>query len=763
MSTTTSPSPQQQSQDAPQTSTSHTTELASPESSKCCGKPISTTTTTSTSTPPQPPKHPLDPLTAAEIQHVISVIRRDIGDILEGEGGEQGRKKFRFNTVTLHEPPKAEFLLWQESGGVTPVRRVAEVVAVDRVGGVYDGLVEIDGEEEEGKVLVWECLKGVQPMLTMEDLVATEGWVRRDERVIELCGGLGIGRGMMGGVCCDPWTIGHDERFGNTVRLQQALMYYRPTPNSNQYAFPLDFTPIINTETHEIIHIDIPKVRRPLNLQPSDYTPDSIPGGYRPRSELKPINITQPEGVSFRLNGNSLEWQKWSLHVGFNHREGIVLSNIVYNDNQHDPTHATAGPTIARPIFYRLSLAEMVVPYGNPEFPHHRKHAFDLGEYGAGYMTNSLTLGCDCKGAISYLPFHHVTSSGAAATIPNAVCLHEEDTGILFKHTDFRDGSVVVTRGRKLVVSQVFTAANYEYAIYWSLHLDGTVMLEVKLTGVLNTYPIAEGEETQGWGTRVHPGVNAHNHQHLFCLRINPSIDGYGRTTTVVQVDSERSPVPVGQEGNIYGNGFRARKTRYTTVREAQADYDGSTTRTWDMVNEGKLHPYSGNPVGYKLVSRECPPLLPAEGGLVWKRAGFARRTVFVTRYKDHQLYPAGRHVPQTSGEGWEEADGLPRWVRETAGESVEREDVVLWHTFGVTHFPAPEDFPVMPAEGFSLLLRPRNFFLRNPALDVRPSYVSTSESVRREREEREGGVAVKGANTEGVVDEMSRLAVEAS
>ena len=112
----------------------------------------------------------------------------------------------------------------------------------------------------------------------------------------------------------------------------------------------------------------------------------------------------------------------------------------------------------------------LLFPSGNPEHPHQRKHAFDLGEYGAGYMTNSLTLGCDCKGSIHYLDADFPARDGSVRTIKNAVCIHEEDSGILFKHSDFRDDSTIVTRARKLIVQQIFTAANYEYAIQvWSL------------------------------------------------------------------------------------------------------------------------------------------------------------------------------------------------------------------------------------------------------------------------------------------------------
>lgn len=175
------------------------------------------------------------------------------------------------------------------------------------------------------------------------------------------------------------WTIGYDERFGSEVRLQQALMYYRPHVDDCQYAFPLDFCPIINTHTKEVIHIDVPSVRRPVNTIPSNYMPADIEkeGGYR--KDIAPLNIIQPSGVSFTMDGREISWQNFKLHIGFNYKEGIVLNNVRFDDHGK-----------IRPLFYRISLAEMVVPYGNPEHPHQRKHAFDLGEYGGGYMTNSL-------------------------------------------------------------------------------------------------------------------------------------------------------------------------------------------------------------------------------------------------------------------------------------------------------------------------------------------------------------------------------------
>ncbi|KAK4236017.1 copper amine oxidase [Achaetomium macrosporum] len=667
--------------------------------------------------------HPFDPLNLSEIETAIATVKKAHGDVF-------------FNVVSLQEPRKAEMTAWLTAPDTAPrPKRVADVVVIAPGGKVYDGLVDF----AETKITKWELLDGEQPIITMEELQLVEHVVRKDPRVIEQCKISGIPPEDMDKVYCDPWTIGYDERFGSSVRLQQALMYYRPDIDNCQYQYPLDFCPIYDTDKGEIIAIDIPKARRPLSKAPAlDYHPAAVEarGGYR--QDLKPINITQPEGVSFRMTGREIEWQNWKFHIGFNYREGIVLNNITYSDNG-----------TVRPIFYRLSLAEMVVPYGNPEHPHQRKHALDQGEYGAGYMTNSLSLGCDCKGSIHYLDAHFPTRSGGLRTIKNAICIHEEDAGILFKHTDFRDESVIVTRGRKLIIQQIFTAANYEYVVAWIFHQDGTIQPEIKLTGILNTYAMDREEDTLGWGTQVYPGVNAHNHQHLFCLRIDANVDGPNNTVFVS--DAVPSDAPVGSPENYYGNAFYNRRTKLATAGEAMTDYNGATSRTWEIANTNRLNPFSRKPVSYKLVSREVPGLLPKEGSLVWKRAPFARHAVHVTPYHDDQLYPAGKHVPQTSGS---KRLGLAAWTGPGhENDSIDNTDIVLWHTFGVTHFPSPEDFPVMPAEPMTLLLRPRNFFAGNPVMDVPPSFVSLPSQVKNKDQNGHGN------GWKGLVDATSTLA----
>ena len=155
-----------------------------------------------------------------------------------------------------------------------------------------------------------------------------------------------------------------------------------------------------------------------------------VPGPWKgePRTDLKPLHITQPEGASFTLDGTELRWQNWSMRLGFNYREGPVIYQVAYDDHG-----------VRRDIAYRMSFAEMVVPYRDPTFDHYRRTAYDIGEWGLGFMATSLELGCDCLGEILYVDAVLHDAAGAPYEIKNAICLHEEDNAVLWKHDDAGD------------------------------------------------------------------------------------------------------------------------------------------------------------------------------------------------------------------------------------------------------------------------------------------------------------------------------------
>ena len=178
----------------------------------------------------------------------------------------------------------------------------------------------------------------------------------------------------------------------------------------------------------------------------------------------------------------------------------------------------------------------------------YRKNAFDLGEYGVGMMANSLALGCDCLGTIHYFDGHLSDSQGRVVTIKNAICLHEEDFGMLWKHTDWRTNQSEARRSRRLAVSMIATVGNYDYGFYWYFYQDGTIQMEVKLTGIMNTMALKPGESPR-YGTEVAPRLNAPNHQHFFNARLDLDIDGEANTAQEVNTLSvpRRSRKPARQ------------------------------------------------------------------------------------------------------------------------------------------------------------------------------------------------------------------------
>jgi len=324
-------------------------------------------------------------------------------------------------------------------------------------------------------------------------------------------------------------------------------------------------------------------------------------------------------------------------------------------------------------------------------------------------MANSLKLGCDCLGEIYYFDAVLATEQGDPYTVEHAICMHEEDYGILWKHNDMHGGTNEVRRSRRLVVSFIATVGNYEYGFYWYLYLDGNIQLEVKLTGIVSPMAVAPGE-VPPFANMIAPGLAAPHHQHLFSARLDFDLDG--TANSVYEVEAEI--IPPGPD-NPWKNAFRPKATRLDTEQAAKRDMNAATSRTWRIVNEGSRNRL-GNPVAYKLIpTMSTPTMLADPDSSVGRRAGFARHNLWVTPYAPDERRAAGEYPNQSKG-----GDGLPAWT--AADRSIVDTDVVVWYTFGVTHFVRPEDWPVMPVEYTGFLLSPYGFFDRNPTLDLPPS-----------------------------------------
>ena len=462
-------------------------------------------------------RHPLEPLTADEVEAASRIAREERG--LDAST--------RFVYVSLKEPSKQAVLAGTE------VAREAELLLWDRARRVA---VEATVSLTEGSVTAWQDHPGILPPITFEDFIAVDQVVKQDPRWQEGMRKRGVTD--LDHVLLDAWSVGYNgpQDDPSQGRFARPLTWVRDGSDSeNGYARPveglivkvdLDEMRVVEVEDHGVV---------PIPPRAGNYTAQGItsPNNYPtfprgPRTDLQPVEITQPAGRSFTVDGHEISWQKWRLRIGFNPREGLTLHTVTYRDGDQE-----------RPILYRASLTEMFVPYGDPAPTHHRKNVFDMGEYGLGPMTNSLELGCDCLGDIQYFDGVINDQDGHPQTITNAVCLHEEDAGMLWKHTDYHTGEVEMRRSRRLVISTVATVGNYEYGFFWYLTQDGSIEYEIKLSGVISNGAVAPGVRPR-YGTLVAPQVYGPNHQHFFAMRLDMMVDG--ERNSVVECDSEALP-----------------------------------------------------------------------------------------------------------------------------------------------------------------------------------------------------------------------------
>ncbi|OCB58483.1 tyramine oxidase [Mycobacterium vulneris] len=632
--------------------------------------------------------YPLDPLSADEFRAVAAILRREHG---VGEG-------WRVASVELVEPSKAELADF-DGGGATPARRAA-VICLDRsANATYKGVVSLTDDRVEN----FDHVPGVQANFTVDEFVECDEVLRRHPDVIAALAKRGITD--LDNVFMDTWTYGdavappeyRDRRIG------WSDTWYKQAAGANPYAHPVSgLHCVIDINSMEVLRVENNAGDGSSPGMPDvmgEYVPHHIPDRIRSasrREPLKPLNITQPDGPSFTLDGNLLQWQNWSLRVGFNHREGMTLHSLRYRDGEAN-----------RSVAQRMSFAEMVVPYRDSSVDHFRRTAFDIGEWGLGFMTTSLELGCDCLGEIRYLDAVLHDSKGEPYTITNAICIHEEDNAVLWKHVD-HDAGAEVRRMRRLTLSFHVTVANYEYLVYWRLYQDGNIECEVRATGIMVTTPFLAGPTPKN-GTLVDERTYAPFHQHFLIARLDLDIDGPDNTVYMTESYAE----PIGPD-NPYGLSLVVHNQALRTEQEGKQDVSFATQRAWKVVNTNVVNGLGTHP-SYKLVPTGAIPAMFDPASPVAQRANVITHTLWVTPNRPDERWPAGEFVNQSVAD-----TGLGEWTK--ADRSIDNTDVVLWYVFGIHHITRPEDWPVMPVDVVSFWLKPFGFFDRNPALDVAPT-----------------------------------------
>lgn len=616
--------------------------------------------------------HPLDPLSASEISKAVARFRQ-----------EHGKKAF-FSSIGLVEPPKAMVKAGE------PAPRVARLLGMDKqTDGGFVADINIDSEEITISRLAGDSQSpygfvdlGLATMLTKQneewrEAVAKRGVPCTTDEELEL-------------IQIDPWPAGGyaHPAIPKGHRALRCLAFVREDETDNGYAKPIhgliahvDVTDsrVVAIEDHGVVPMPTGSGRFDVASQPAM------------RTDLKDLEITQPDGASFETDGYRVRWQGYEFRVGIHPVNGLVLHQLSLRD---------------RPILYRAALSEMVVPYGDSDPMHSWKHVLDASEYNMGQLINSLKLGCDCLGEIHYFDIDQVTHEGEARTVENAICMHEEDYGIQWKHYDSASKTSEVRRSRRLVISSIFTIGNYDYGFYWYLYLDGTIQMEVKLTGIVGVSAIIDGKVNAGQSPQISPELSSPVHQHVFCFRLDWELDGGANSLYESQIEV----LPI-DDNNPAGTQFRSVSRHLTDEASAIRNIAPEVSRNWKVTNPNSKN-NMGVPVAYKLLPQASPPMFAHPDSQVTKRAGFGKHQLWATPYADGELHAAGPYTVMHDGQ-----NGLPKLT--ASNRDIGECDLVMWHTVALTHVPRPEDWPVMPVEYCGFHLIPVGFFDKNPTLDL--------------------------------------------
>ena len=645
------------------------------------------------------PKHPLDPLAAEE----LLVIR----DVLASSGRFSQNTKFAW--IGLEEPAKSLVERFEPDHAFP---RRAQLAALD-----FDRhksfAVTIDLAARRLDAV--QDLAPLQPGLTDYDLERARQILDSEPKIKDALvrHGLQISGAISDSVRELFLGVGEDPALeGETGRLVRVLFI------SDQDAID-NFGPILDSvmavvDVHggRVVQLyDVPGV--PSRKVPHDIFDAEVRGAATPAKPLRPV---QAQGANFVVDGNAIRWGNWGFRFSFNHREGLVLHQVRFDDDGRQ-----------RSILYRASVAEVVSRYGDPTHAWPGIEFLDEGNFGLGHLSVPVAPGREVPGnAVTLsplLPDAHDRGFGRVAH--DRIYVYERDGGLLMYYR--QDGATIQARATELVVGFLASAGNYAYGLNWVFKQDGSFAFEAELAGQILTKLVAAGKcqrcealhpgtdagdggdasrpaPDDFYGTMVHPHVVGVDHQHWFNLRLDFDVDG---SNNAVMENAVKRVAAAGQEPDTPY--FTVTHRVFAKAAEGKRDADDENARSWTIYNPSASGP-TGRPAGYAIVpvgntatvfprSRERGP------------AGFTFHHLWVTPYRDGEFFAGGKY-PNQAPEHY--ADTLYHYAGEV---SIYDRDIVVWYSLGETHVVRPEDYPLMPNMKLSVRFVPDGFFAKNPAL----------------------------------------------
>jgi primary-amine oxidase len=626
----------------------------------------------------QPTGHPLDPLSRQEHFAVLEVLQQ-AGKLTEAT---------RFTRLEVKTPDKASVWAWKPGTAVT---RSAEVV-ISQGTGVFEATVDITGK----RLVSWTERKGVQPMwLESEFGSEVVDKAMKDPRFEDALRKRGITNTQF--VTCiavPPGNFGEPKYAGKRVGV---LSCRQRSGYRNTWARRIEgLVVVMDMHAKEILEFS------------DDDTVPVVPGGNdfdraavgTLREHAAPLDIRQPAGPGYKLEGHVVSWDRWRFHVRPDSRVGVVISTATWKQGERE-----------RPVMFEGHLSEIFVPYMSPQKDWYVRTFIDAGEFSAGGLADSLSPGVDCPDYATYIDSVVPEGAGWPQDKPRVACIFERSGGDMI----WRHGGEGRPQ-RELVVRMIAMIGNYDYVVDWRFLPDGQIKVALGATGIVETkmasardarVPSTNGPSSRAdaYGRFVEDHVVAVNHDHYFNFRLDMDVDG--ATNRVVRDEIVARTLPA----NHPRRSIWVTETKPVDTEQAgQLTMDMHKPALWRVTSQQENH--VGYPTSYQLLPAHSIHTMLAPDEVARQRAGFINHHLWVTPYAADERYAAGDY-PTLSTPG----QGLPAYTK--GNRSVASTDVVLWYTFGMHHMVRAEEWPVMPLLWHEFVLRPFDFHDRNPAMDA--------------------------------------------
>ena len=223
-------------------------------------------------------------------------------------------------------------------------------------------------------------------------------------------------------------------------------------------------------------------------------------------------------GAELRGRRLPVRWQKWSFRVGF------TIARASSCTRSATPTAASSARSCTGPRSARWSCPTATRPTASSRAPstsaRPHRHAGQLAD------------------ARLRLPRRDPLLRRASRRRRGTRSRSQRDLHArggrrdALEALDFRTDDTEVRRARRLVVSFIATVGNYEYGFFWYLYQDGTIELEIKVTGIVATGAVAAGEQ---------PELRHARRRRASTRRTTSTSSARGSTSTL---DGERQPSP---------------------------------------------------------------------------------------------------------------------------------------------------------------------------------------------------------------------------